>query len=330
MGDLLSDYLDRKERDWLFSIYIDFPFCQSQCIYCIYKSLNFYEYRDRIAEYESAVLRELEKYSEVFARHIPDTIYFGGGTPNLWSMESLRRIKELIPCYSRIKYKKTELHPANLKDEMIDFYADCLEMDVVSVGVQSFDRTSCIGQRRIWASPQRVEEIVSRFHEKGVRVNMDLVALFNGDEDRCWDIFEEDLSIACLQVKPDVITCLPNYRTKLDYPEQVRKLRGYLAQICAASDYVPRSKSMLSQDPEMVAAYGRNDHWIGTPDYWDFSSRNVRYNCSGPNDNRVIPQLTLSFGGAGKHKVYSYLPDKKVVVYSAYDFDRHEFVLSGK
>lgn len=57
-------------------LYIHVPFCVRKCPYCDFYSLPGEE--ELYSEYAAAVVRNLSYYNEQF-----DTVYFGGGTPNL-------------------------------------------------------------------------------------------------------------------------------------------------------------------------------------------------------------------------------------------------------
>lgn len=316
--------LKKISDDEIFCVYIDFPFCRSKCDYCIYKSISYKDGLNKREEYVEAVKEQLKIFKILFEIKIPDSIYFGGGTPSLWSTDELDYIVDSINNYNLIKMKKSEAHPYDLNDERIKYYAEKLNLDVISLGVQSFDKNACIGQNRIWVDKDSIKHIVSEFHKYDVKVNIDLVALFNGDEEEDWKIFEEDMNIVCNEIKPDIITSIPNYKTKLVYLEQLPRFRSILKEY-VGDIYFPAGSKMLSLNYEDIKKYGENDHWIATKDYWIFQDSNVRYSSSHPSPKCPPKQITLSFGGAGNHVVYSYISSDNYVVYSAYNFEKHKF-----
>lgn len=308
---------DKKDR---FCLYIDFPFCRSNCIYCIYHSLNYNQYKKRIDEYAENVLTQIKDCAAIFEQRKPDTIYFGGGTPSLWPKYYLKEIKQLIPGYEETIIRKSEMHPFDLDKNSIDFYCDEMQLTDVSLGVQSFDNNSCKNQHRIWCSSNQVSDICRQFQKRNIYVNVDLVALFGGDDDFYWRIYEKDLEEVCFLVKPDIITTIPNYRTKLDYYEQVSTMRGILRNYCVKSEYVPLREDLLEQNDIKIKAYGKNDHWIALPRGKAHMNNDIRYSCSGITPKGVPRnQITLAFGGYDEHKCYSYLPDGSFWFYSFYD-----------
>lgn len=321
-----ADYLESLSPDSPFCIYIDFPFCRSICKYCIYKSIPAGLNDAIISEYRQALVSELHACRDLFSKHRVESIYFGGGTPSLWGIEGFREIADAIPEFDSIRMKKTELHPGDLTQPLIEFLSNTMRFDVVSIGVQSFSKEACDGQGRRWCSAHQLRDIVSLFRSYDVKVNIDLVALFNGDSEIDWEVYKNDVLTACSIVSPDVITSIPNYRTGLDYLEQIPRFRKIFG-LAENYGYLPRNDRMLSQDLEEIERYGLNDHWMAKPDYWDFERGQFRYSCSGPKHGIPNNQTTLSFGGLGKHMVYSYFKDGSYVAYTSYSPQDKSFIL---
>lgn len=305
-------------------LYIDLPFCRSNCLYCIYHSLPYKELLEHREEYANAVFEQLDLFKEIMQMKPLKSVYFGGGTPSLWTEQELSEIISRIPGYDSIESVKSEMHPYDLDDRRIEFYAEKLHLKIASLGVQSLDADACKGQRRLYVSPDKLKHIVDEFHKYGIYVNIDLVALFNGDTEKEWHIFENDIHTVTEYIKPDVITSVPNYRTKLDYISQLPRFRIILASVCS-DIYVPSHPKILSLDEEDIKQYGKNDHWIGTKEFFDFIRKNFRYCCSPPAKGNLNDQATIAIGGAGEHYVYSYTKDGRTF-YSAYDFDEKAFV----
>jgi oxygen-independent coproporphyrinogen III oxidase len=75
-------------------IYIHTPFCRSRCSYCDFAT-GMYE-GDAAARYVRAVVGEIANWREVESPEPVDTIYFGGGTPSLLTLEQLGRIVHAV------------------------------------------------------------------------------------------------------------------------------------------------------------------------------------------------------------------------------------------
>ncbi len=77
-----------------FSLYVSIPFCPTRCSYCSFVSHSVSQAAARLDEYLLRLTEEMKQLAAI-SRHlglIPDTIYFGGGTPTVLSAEQLRRL----------------------------------------------------------------------------------------------------------------------------------------------------------------------------------------------------------------------------------------------
>ena len=70
-------------------LYIHIPFCRTKCLYCDFCSFVSRDDQQREA-YVGALLREIE--ARRTKDYSVDTVYFGGGTPSLFSAEQIGRI----------------------------------------------------------------------------------------------------------------------------------------------------------------------------------------------------------------------------------------------
>lgn len=120
----------------VFNTYIHIPFCEKKCNYCDFTSFKF---SDTVSsEYISYLLKEIELYKNSYdLSEVQKTIYFGGGTPSLLSIEDLKKI------LSNFNYNKDteitiELNPKTVNKEKLRKYKD-LGINRLSIGVQSFN-----------------------------------------------------------------------------------------------------------------------------------------------------------------------------------------------
>lgn len=73
-------------------IYIHIPFCTKKCPYCDFYSVPYID--DTAERYTCALLRAIESYKD--KNLAADTVYFGGGTPNLLGSERIEKILSAI------------------------------------------------------------------------------------------------------------------------------------------------------------------------------------------------------------------------------------------
>ena len=70
-------------------LYIHIPFCDGKCPYCDFYSMRGSE--ERMNAYTNSLLEHIKRYASELNRRA-DTLYFGGGTPNLLGEERLTRL----------------------------------------------------------------------------------------------------------------------------------------------------------------------------------------------------------------------------------------------
>lgn len=103
-------------------LYIHFPFCQKKCAYCDFFSEDYGF--DRISKWASSIVTELELLQEqgIDFKNI-NTIYFGGGSPNLISVDDLdliiSKLRELCK-FANIDELTMEMNPGNVKPGFFD------------------------------------------------------------------------------------------------------------------------------------------------------------------------------------------------------------------
>lgn len=125
-------------------IYIHIPFCSAFCLYCGFYSVNSTRLREQFVK---AVVNEAAEREEFFAicgnEELDSdsyTLYFGGGTPSIISVEQIVYIVSSLKELFNIKYIKEFTVEVNPDDITYDYANALLEagVDRVSMGVQSF------------------------------------------------------------------------------------------------------------------------------------------------------------------------------------------------
>ncbi|MCQ2524530.1 MAG: coproporphyrinogen dehydrogenase HemZ [Lachnospiraceae bacterium] len=79
-----------------YSLYIGIPFCPTTCMYCSFTSYSIARFSNKVADYLSALEKELSFVSNHFKDKILDTIYIGGGTPTTLSADELERLLSFV------------------------------------------------------------------------------------------------------------------------------------------------------------------------------------------------------------------------------------------
>ncbi len=155
-------------------IYIHIPFCTQRCHYCDFYSTTLLEKKDAFLE---ACLREIEMRQYFFDAQIPDTIYFGGGTPSVFSAADIQRIvSHLTQHFSGISRPEItlEANPDDLSKEKLVAYKNA-GINRLSIGIQSFDSKDLILMNRRHTVEQAIQSI-DRAHWAGFEdISIDLI-----------------------------------------------------------------------------------------------------------------------------------------------------------
>ncbi|MCI8517636.1 MAG: coproporphyrinogen dehydrogenase HemZ [Hungatella sp.] len=75
-----------------YSLYIGIPFCPTTCLYCSFTSYPIGQWKGRTHLYLDALFREMEAVACQMKGRVPDSVYFGGGTPTSLEPEDLDRL----------------------------------------------------------------------------------------------------------------------------------------------------------------------------------------------------------------------------------------------
>lgn len=112
------------------SAYVHIPFCDSICAYCdfvrIQKNEQFFSL------WKEKLIQEIQEY-KISNLH---TLYFGGGTPSVLSLDDFASIRNCFP--KDIDEFTVECNPESLDEEKLASYVS-LGVNRISLGVQSFN-----------------------------------------------------------------------------------------------------------------------------------------------------------------------------------------------
>ena len=118
-------------------IYIHIPFCKQACYYCDFHFSTSLKKKDALIQ---ALVKELEIRKEELSNQTIETIYFGGGTPSLLTIDELQLlIDSVYKNYSVIENPEItlEANPDDLSKNLI-IQLSKSPINRLSIGVQSF------------------------------------------------------------------------------------------------------------------------------------------------------------------------------------------------
>jgi len=150
-------------------VYISYPFCRQKCTFCNFAS--GVAGPDTVPRYERALLTELHAQNWPW---LPDTLYFGGGTPSLISNGFLQEVMNAIPGRPWME-ATLECAPGTVTPERAATWR-ANGINRVSLGVQSFVAAE-LRQTGRGHTAEIVESEMALLRDAGLaNINIDLIA----------------------------------------------------------------------------------------------------------------------------------------------------------
>lgn len=157
------------------ALYIHIPFCDHKCIYCDFYSIIT---SDNIANYLSALKREIDFYSGKYSEsHSFNTIYFGGGTPSLMQPEYISEIVSYIKSKFFVSDNAEvtlETNPGTVDyKKLTDFLSSGINR--ISIGIQSFNEDELKFLTRIHSVQTAIDTVIAAKHAGFENISIDLI-----------------------------------------------------------------------------------------------------------------------------------------------------------
>jgi len=121
----------------LAGIYIHIPFCKQACFYCDFHFSTSLQKKDEMI---NSLIRELQIRKNELQNTPIETIYFGGGTPSVLSVDEIQLLMNAVyDTYPVIENPEVtlEANPDDLTEEKIRAFS-MSPINRLSIGVQSF------------------------------------------------------------------------------------------------------------------------------------------------------------------------------------------------
>ena len=171
-------------------IYIHIPFCRHKCNYCDFYSIKE---SDGLEELVKAEIAELSLRKEYIQNEIVKTIYFGGGTPSLLSLDMVGLLLENVRSNFDVSDDCEITFEAN-PDDLTESYLSGLRgvgVNRLSIGFQSFNDEilKYLGRRH---DSKRLSEIIDFSNIAGFNnISADLIFGIPG---MAFDVYMDSLT----------------------------------------------------------------------------------------------------------------------------------------
>lgn len=259
-------------------VYVHLPFCRQRCTYCYFRVHPRRGSAD-VDEYIQAVLDELSLHLRhpVYAGRLPDSVYFGGGSPSYLSEEQINRLlgglKERL-SWSAVEEATFECEPGTVS--VAKFLAlRRLGITRLSLGFQTLN-DAVLRQSGRMVTVAQCESAFHQAREAGFeQINVDLLAGLPGETGLSWRRGVE----RTLALRPECITI---YQLELAYGSALNRSIGGGREVslvpwprkrqwvdrafawCEAAGYTLASGYMAVRDPARWRFVYTVDHfWQG-------------------------------------------------------------------
>ncbi|MDE2367193.1 MAG: oxygen-independent coproporphyrinogen III oxidase-like protein [Betaproteobacteria bacterium] len=238
------------------SLYIHIPWCVKKCPYC---DFNSHEVRGQSSdppesEYVAALMRDLEAALPLIWGRKVVSVFFGGGTPSLFSARSidaiLSGVRALLPL-ELLAEVTLEANPGTFEvQKFADFRAAGINR--LSVGIQSFNprHLQSLGRIHDAGDAHRAAEIARKNFDN---VNLDLMyALPDQTFEEARKDIETAVSCGVAHISAYHLTLEPNtlfhrYPPPLPDDDSAAEMQAMIEQTLAAGGYVNYETSAFAQ-----------------------------------------------------------------------------------
>lgn len=199
------------------SLYVHMPWCVKKCPYCDFNSHGLRSAPPPYAEYIDCLLADLDADRADFASSLQNrpvvSIFFGGGTPSLFSPELIARlldgVRERLPLTADAEIT-LETNPGTVEHGRFDGYL-AAGVNRISFGVQSFDDDKLKRLGRIHSASEAEAAVKSAQDAGYTNINLDLMyALPKQALDGALTDVERAIALAPTHISHYQLTLEPN------------------------------------------------------------------------------------------------------------------------
>ncbi|HEX9095466.1 MAG TPA: radical SAM family heme chaperone HemW [Candidatus Dormibacteraeota bacterium] len=156
------------------SLYLHVPFCTWVCKYC---DFNAYAVLDGlIPPYVDALAREIDMAGGALPIGPIETVFIGGGTPSLLTIDQLRLLMDRVRSIGLAADAEVtlEANPSNVTGEQVDGWL-AAGVNRLSIGVQSLQPDALRFLERLHSGPEAITAIRTAHDAGFANVNADLL-----------------------------------------------------------------------------------------------------------------------------------------------------------
>jgi oxygen-independent coproporphyrinogen-3 oxidase len=213
------------------SLYVHFPFCETKCHYCDFYSLGRERTKDGDApKFESALKIEAAMTAPLLAPEL-DTIFFGGGTPSMTPVDSMKRALEPLWKHTRVTPETEwtmEANPSSVTQQSLRDYRE-FGVNRVSMGVQAMRDDLLLRLGRVHSREKAIYALDAIFSAGIDNVSVDLLCGVPGQT--LQDIEEAMTTLTRFPISHlscYLLTLAPHHRMHSSLPNEEEQLSHLL------------------------------------------------------------------------------------------------------
>lgn len=265
------------------SLYLHIPFCIQKCLYCDFLSAPAGEesrqaYVETLCQEIRAAAQAEGKLSVGVKERVVDTIFFGGGTPSLLTLQQMEQIMNAVRQSFKILPEaeiSMEANPGTVTEHSLSAYLH-LGINRLSLGVQSLvdEELKALGRIHTAAQAQQAYEMARRAGFSNI--NIDLMSALPGQTK---ESYRKNLEEVC-HWQPEHISAYslileegtPFYTMELELPDEETErwmyhqtkelLAGHGYERYEISNYARRKEQMKDTDPLWICRHNKG-YWTG-------------------------------------------------------------------
>ncbi len=194
------------------SVYLHLPWCQSKCPYCDFNSHPLHGELPQDA-YVKALAADMDGNRRWLSNRTIHSVFFGGGTPSLFSARSIGQLLKGLAAHSRLDDSAEITLEANPGSAEVARFCDYRTAGVnrLSLGIQSFNDASLKALGRIHDAAQACAAIDAAHAAGFEAINLDLMHCLPGqrlpealrDLDTALSFAPQHLSLYQLTIEPN-------------------------------------------------------------------------------------------------------------------------------
>ena len=256
-----------SQNDIPLSLYIHIPWCVKKCPYCDFNSHEKNQTFDE-ALYVKALLLDMEAEHQICQQRTLHSIFFGGGTPSLFSAKAIRTIIE----HARQLFKfddieiTLEANPGTFEQEKFNGFRHA-GINRLSIGIQSFNDIQLKALGRIHNKQQALTAIETA--EKAGFDNINLDLMFGLPQQSIKQALD-DISTAC----EFNVQHISHYQLTIEENTYFHKHRPVLPESDALWDMQTQCQNLLNEKGYRqyeISAYAKSEkHCTHNLNYWHF------------------------------------------------------------